>query len=358
MNVVEHLESVVHFPLDASVKEVGIGIVGTGRIVDEKHCPAYRKAGLRIQGVTDLRIEQAENVAAKHGIETVHHSLESLLADPDIHIIDCAIPNEGRLDIITAAAEAGKHILVHKPLAYTAEEGAAFVAVTEKHGVHFAVNQNARWAPTYGAATHLLQSGVIGDPYWIHHQLFSGFDWFNTNSWHREMDRFQMHQYGIHHFDILAVWLGRQPSRVYAEATRRPDQRYKGDMLTSVSCRYTDELQAYLQETNALHPLRPWATHFEIHGTQGCIVSENLDRISVYNDETGPEGQHHTFGIRWFPDAFIYPMAELISAVLEDRVCPHSAASTLPTLATVDAAYASAATGLPVAPNLEPWILS
>ncbi len=352
MSYFNDIEAKIQYPVDPRRAEIGIGMVGTGRIVDEKHCPAYRKAGLRMVAATDLRQEQAEKIAAKHEIPKVYADLDSLLADPEVQVIDCAIPNDGRLDIIEAAAEAGKHILVHKPFAYTYEEGKSFVAAAEKHGIQLAVNQNARWAPTYGAATELLTSGAIGEPYWIHHQLLSGFDWFNNNSWHREMDRFQMHQYGIHHFDILAVWLGRQPESVFANMTRRPEQRYRGDMMTSVSCHYDAELQANLQETNALHPLRPWATHFEIHGTQGCIVSENLDRISIYNDETGADGEHHVFNISWFPDAFAYPMAELIQAIQEGSTPAHHAASTLPTLATVDAAYASAEQGLPVKPSL------
>ena len=155
-----------------------------------------------------------------------------------------------------------------------------------------------------------------------------------------------MHQYGIHHLDILTQWLGRQPSGVFMHTTRRPGQHYRGDMLSSLTCQYDGELQAHLQETNALHPLRPWATHFEIHGTEGCIVSENLDKISVYNDSTGAEGEHHTFGIQWFPDAFAYPMYELMLAILDGIDRPaHSAASLVPTMRTLDAAYASAASG-------------
>ena len=167
-------------------------------------------------------------------------------------------------------------LLVHKPFAYDYAEGQEFVAIAEEHGVQIAVNQNARWAPTYGAASHLLAQAAIGDPYFVSHQLLSGFDWFNANTWHTKMDRFQMHQYGIHHFDILAQWLGRQPSAVFAHTSRRPEQRYRGDMLTSVTCAYDETLQAHLQETNALHHLRPWATHFEIHGSKGCIISRKF----------------------------------------------------------------------------------
>ena len=115
--------------------------------------------------------------------------------------------------------------------------------------------------------------------------------------------------------------------------------------MSSVICHYDDELQANLQETNALHPKRPWATHFEIHGTEGAIVSENLDKIGIYNDQTGEEGEHHDFTIGWFPDAFAYPMYELMVAILDGVEPDHSARKTLANIATVDAAYRSAETG-------------
>ena len=163
------------------------------------------------------------------------------------------------------------------------------------------------------------------------------------------MDRFQMHQYGIHHFDILAQWLGRQPTSVFAHTTRRPDQRYRGDMLSSVTCTYDEESQAHLQETNALHHLRPWATPLKYMAPR-AVSSRKIWTASASILMTGAEGEHHQFAISWFPDAFAQTMAELIRAIAENRQPSHSAASTLPTLATVDAAYASAKQGVPVQP--------
>ena len=63
------IESIVQPAVDPSFADFGIGIVGAGRIVDEKHCPAYLKNGLSIVGITDIRPEQAEKVAANHGIK-------------------------------------------------------------------------------------------------------------------------------------------------------------------------------------------------------------------------------------------------------------------------------------------------
>ena len=143
MSYFADIEAIVQPPIDPSYADYGIGIVGAGRIVDEKHCPAYRQAGLRIIGITDLRHEQAEKVAAHHDIPKVYSSLQAMLDDPAIAIVDCAIPNDGRRDIIRAVAAAGKHLLVHKPFATDYGEGRAFVAIAEEHGVHIAESECA-----------------------------------------------------------------------------------------------------------------------------------------------------------------------------------------------------------------------
>ena len=121
------IEDKIHYPCSRDVSELGIGIVGASDIVDKKHLPAYKKHNLPVIGVYDMNPEAAKRVAETHGLDSTYQTLDELLADPRIKIIDCAIPSDGRLPIIEAAAKAGKHILMHKPFAYSAEEGQAFI---------------------------------------------------------------------------------------------------------------------------------------------------------------------------------------------------------------------------------------
>ena len=97
--------------------DYGIGIVGCGGIVNYAHLPAYAAHGLRVLACYDVHAETARKTAADHGIPTVYDSLDALLADERIEIVDIAVPAAHQRPIAERALAAGKHLLCQKPLA-------------------------------------------------------------------------------------------------------------------------------------------------------------------------------------------------------------------------------------------------
>src|SRR3569623_1851887 len=73
-----------------------IGIAGAGFIVRDCHLVAYRNAGFNPVAIASRRPETARAVAAQHGIPTVHDSLDALLTDPEIEILDVAVPPDAQ----------------------------------------------------------------------------------------------------------------------------------------------------------------------------------------------------------------------------------------------------------------------
>src|SRR5580698_8538881 len=82
----------------------GIGIVGAGGIVNYAHLPAYKKAGFKVVGVTDRNREQAERTAKEHGIAKVYASIEELLHEPEIEIVDIAVYPAEQIAIVEQAS--------------------------------------------------------------------------------------------------------------------------------------------------------------------------------------------------------------------------------------------------------------
>lgn len=72
--------------------DYGIGVVGCGGIVNYAHLPAYAAHQLRVLACYDINPETARKTAADHGIATVYESLDELLADQRIEIVDIAVP--------------------------------------------------------------------------------------------------------------------------------------------------------------------------------------------------------------------------------------------------------------------------
>src|SRR5918997_5118207 len=71
--------------------DYGIGIIGCGGIVNYAHLPAYRQSGFRVVACYDRDPEAAARTAQEHGIPRVASSVDDLLADPKIEIVDLAI---------------------------------------------------------------------------------------------------------------------------------------------------------------------------------------------------------------------------------------------------------------------------
>jgi predicted dehydrogenase len=93
----------------------GIGIVGAGGIVNYAHLPAYAQAGFKVAGITDKSRERAEKAASDHKIPKVYSSLEELVGDPEVEIVDIAVYPWETLAIGEQAIRAGKHVLCQKP---------------------------------------------------------------------------------------------------------------------------------------------------------------------------------------------------------------------------------------------------
>jgi predicted dehydrogenase len=114
-----------------------------------------------------------------------YDQLEALLADPEIDLIDLCLPSYLHRDLAIRAMEAGKHVLVEKPIALTVEDADAMIAAAEKTGRLLMVAQVLRFWPEFAAIKDLMDSGelgalraanfkrVISKPDW------SGDDWFS-----------------------------------------------------------------------------------------------------------------------------------------------------------------------------------
>jgi predicted dehydrogenase len=104
-------------------KEWRIGCAGAGFIMRDCHLVAYRNAEFNPIAIASRNQATAREVATRHGIPTVHDSIETLLSNPVVEILDVAVPPDAQPALIHRAIELGKGrlrgILAQKPLALT-----------------------------------------------------------------------------------------------------------------------------------------------------------------------------------------------------------------------------------------------
>jgi predicted dehydrogenase len=320
----------------------GIGVVGFGDIARSWHMPAYAKYGVRVVGVFDPLPEATEGVHGPH----VFERLDDLLADEEIEIVDIATRPDVRPELIRRAIAAGKHVLAQKPLATDARMARELVEDAERSGIRLAVNQNGRWSPPWRTATLLIEGGAIGDVLAVTHVhdrplpplVGTHFD---------ELEHFVIYDYFVHWIDISRCWLdGKTVTAVRARDYRTPDQppEARSPWAAWVEIEFADGASALIRSVGEARTGRP-STPFWVHGTEGTIRgSVLLDSDFLELERAGVTSRYELEGA-WYPDGFAGALAELVSAVAEDREPFNSARHNLLSLRLTLAACKSADEG-------------
>jgi predicted dehydrogenase len=325
----------------------GVALVGCGDIAKRWHLPAYAKYGVQVAGVYDPAPEATDGVLERFPfVRRVFPTLDDLLADKDVEIVDVATRPDVRPQLIRRAIEAGKHVLAQKPLALDLHAAREVTEEAERRGVRVAVNQNGRWSPPWRIATLLIEQGAIGDVTAVTHLhdrplpplVGTHFD---------ELDHFVIYDYSVHWIDISRCWLdGKAVDAVRALDYRPPHQptNAKSPCAAWIEIHYADGASALIRSVGPARTKRP-ACPFWVHGTDGTIRGSVLLGSDFVELERDGVITRYTLEGAWYPDGFAGALGELISAIDEDREPFNSARHNLLTLGMTLAACRSAEQG-------------
>ncbi len=142
---------------------VGIAVVGAGYWGPNLVRNALQSDRTRLTAVCDLDHGRASGLAASLAGVKATDDLEQLLEDPLVEAIAVATPAASHLEIAMAAIEAGKHVLVEKPLASSYAEGRALVNAADEHGVVLMCDHTYCYTPAVQRIRELVHSGALGD---------------------------------------------------------------------------------------------------------------------------------------------------------------------------------------------------
>jgi predicted dehydrogenase len=143
-------------PLGVAV--VGAGYWGPNLVRNFRALPAFDLAW-----VCDLDRERAEQAIGPRSTVRVTDALEDVLADPDIGAVAVATPAGTHAEVVLACLDAGKHVLVEKPLAASVGEGEKLVAAAEQKGLVLMCDHTYCYTPAVRKVRELSLQGELGD---------------------------------------------------------------------------------------------------------------------------------------------------------------------------------------------------
>ncbi|GAC1475567.1 MAG: Gfo/Idh/MocA family oxidoreductase [Isosphaeraceae bacterium] len=141
---------------------VRVGLIGSG-FVSAIHAESFRHVpGAKVVAVASPTPGHAERFAAEHKIPFSHSDYRALLDRKDIDLVVLGLPNDLHCEVTLRAAEAGKHVVVEKPLALNLDECDRMIAACERAGVMLGYAEELCFAPKYVRLKQLVDEGTLG----------------------------------------------------------------------------------------------------------------------------------------------------------------------------------------------------
>jgi xylose dehydrogenase (NAD/NADP) len=139
------------------------GVIGFGAFAERAVLPAMRALeGVEVVALQKRSLAEAEAKARSHGIPLAFDSVEKLVAHPDVDAVFIVSANAAHCPETLAAARAGKHVIVEKPMALNAREAEQMIEACRDAGVRLMVGHLVRFSPLVRRIREVIRSGALG----------------------------------------------------------------------------------------------------------------------------------------------------------------------------------------------------
>jgi predicted dehydrogenase len=256
----------------------GFGIVGCG-MISTFHARAIADVrGAKLAACFDTRETAAEKFALDNHCKA-YSNLDAMLADPNVEVVTIATPSGAHMEPAVAAARAGKHVIVEKPLEITLKKCDRIIEECEKAGVKLAAIFPSRFHDSSVKLKRAIDGGrfgqlTIGDAYvkWYRTQAYydSG-AWRGT--WALDGGGALMNQ-AIHSVDLL-TWLMGPVVEIQANTATLAHERIEVEDAAVGTLKFANGALGVLEATTAAYP--GYLKRIEIHGSEGSAVLEEED---------------------------------------------------------------------------------
>ena len=330
------------------MKKNGWGLVGTGRIAEERILPGINEhKGNRLVGVVSRDPGRADTFAKKFGAAHAYTSFDDLLRNPDVTVVAIHTPNSQHAEQAIAAARAGKHVFCDKPMATRVADAERIVRECEKAGVKLGVNFHNRFMPCFIETRRLIASGEIGAVQLIQLEASPGArPGGRLGTWRVDAAVAGLgttNSIGVHVYDILRYLLASEVTMVSAFFDT-PRGVMEGTNLSTF--RFANGVLAQL----SVHENTPFPHNdFVIYGAKSRIIGRGLTRSRAGGElqVTTADGKTRSTA---FPatNAHAAAVAAFSDALLEGRDPVPSGIDGLRSVQLTDAMARSAGDGVHV----------
>jgi predicted dehydrogenase len=261
-----------------------IGLIGCGRIAPNHARSIVELENTELRAVCDIIPGKADKFRREYGGDS-STDYRMMLSRPDIDIISIATPSGTHAGIGIAAAEAGKHVIVEKPMALSLHDADRLIEACQRNKVYLGVCHQNRYNLVVQKLRRALEEGRFGrlnhgvaSIRWYRDQAY-----FEQDSWHGTwaQDGGVLMNQSIHNIDLL-LWMMGQPESVYAKITTRRRRIEVEDLGLGV-IGFTNGSFGMIEASSSVYPKNLEET-LNIFGATGTVIlgGASINKIEVW----------------------------------------------------------------------------
>jgi UDP-N-acetyl-2-amino-2-deoxyglucuronate dehydrogenase len=252
----------------------GFGIAGTGVIAAMHAAAIARLPGARLVAVTDVVPEAAASFAAARGA-AAEPGLDALLARADVDVVCVCVPSGLHAEVGVRAAQAGKHLVVEKPIDVTLAAADRLIEAARAGGVALTVISQHRFDPGLVELKRLLDEGALG-------RLVLGeasTKWYRTQAYYDSagwrgtwaLDGGSLMNQGVHYADLLRWCMG--PVREVTAVCATQAHQIEAEDTALAIVRFGSGAVGTIVSSTSAYPGFP--QRLEVTGTDGTVIVED-----------------------------------------------------------------------------------
>jgi myo-inositol 2-dehydrogenase/D-chiro-inositol 1-dehydrogenase len=316
-------------------RQIGVAFIGAGIVAEMHGRGLIATPGSRFIGVFDPNTSQAKKIAKKLGGRN-YKNLKDLLGDKNIEAVHVLTPTRLHVPTALKAMQAGKHVLVEKPVALAARDIHHLQSAAQKYQRVCLPAHNYIYAPSLQRAKRLISEKKLGQiaALWVLYNIF------HPDKIAAQCGSSVLRAICIHHAYSLLYLLGR-PARVFAAGSNVAHRKLKFEDQSSITCEWPDGKMAHLWCSFAVNdPTNdPWTVLYKVLGTRGGLTYSWNE--AQFDDTGGP-----AWGLPCYEDGFRGEIDFFINhAIRHNEQPPSTLNDAVDALKIIEAAERSASTG-------------
>lgn len=263
-----------------------VGVIGYGWVAGAHIAALNSIAGVEVVAVHSSRPLDSGEVSKKHGGRIACYTeLDKMLADPEIGVVSICSYHVSHKDHAIAAAKAGKHIIVEKPLALSWEHCREIEKAVKNAGVRACVCFECRYSSQFQATRAVIEQGLLGRIHYGEVDYYHGIGpWYGQYRWNikKDMGGSSLLTAGCHALDGLLLFMGEDVEEVTTYATGSTNKdfaKYEYPTTSATLLRFSDGRVGKV--ASVIDCLQPYYFHVHLAGSDGSLLDNKFHSTRV-----------------------------------------------------------------------------